>query len=80
MDITRDNIDSLVDGGKVQVAMRNGNWWTIRRNGATKRWKRDATRINLPYKAGMYVYGAITDSDFNRDTGVMTTPYLRLAP
>jgi hypothetical protein len=62
--ITRANVDQLIDARKIQVAMNNGRWWTIRRNGATKRWKRDAKRIYIPYKAGMYVYGAIRETDF----------------
>ncbi len=62
--ITMDNVDDLLDAGHIEVAMRNGNWWRIRRNGATKRWKRDASRIRIPYKAGLYIYGAITETDF----------------
>jgi hypothetical protein len=63
--ITRDNIDALLDAGALEVAMSNGTWWRIRRNGATKRWKRDPARIYVPFKAGMYTYGAITETHFN---------------
>lgn len=62
--ITRDNIDALLDAGSIECAMRSGKWWTIRRNGATKRWKRDANRIRIPFKMGLYGYGAIDESDF----------------
>jgi hypothetical protein len=76
--ITRDSIDLHLDKGQIQVLMRNGNWWTIRRNGATRRWKRDADRIYVPFKAGLYVYGAITESDFGTD-GILNSNF-RLTP
>jgi hypothetical protein len=62
--ITRSNIDEMLNTGRIETAMRNGNWWRIRRNGATKRWKTDASRIRVPFKAGLKVYGAITEADF----------------
>lgn len=37
--ITRKNVDRLLDAHKIECAMKNGKWWTIRRNGATKKWK-----------------------------------------
>ena len=77
--ITRANIDTLLDANRLEVAMANGRWWRIRRNGATKRWKRDPARIYIPYKAGMYTYGAITESDFNGAAGSLYSSY-RLAP
>ena len=64
IDITKDNIDALLDAGKICAGMRNGAWWRIRRNGATKRWKKDATRIYVPFKAGLKSYGALTETDF----------------
>lgn len=67
MQITRDNIDRLLDARAIQVKMRSGAWWTIRRNGRTRVWKRDASRIALPFKAGMYCYGTITETDFDGD-------------
>jgi hypothetical protein len=71
--ITRANIDSLLDRGQIEVAMSNGRWWRIRRNGATRRWKRDATRIYIPFKAGMYTYGNIDEHDFVN--GVLDSNY-----
>lgn len=67
--ITRDNIDALLDSGSLEVEMSSGRWWQIRRNGATRRWKRDPSRIYVPFKAGLRVYGAITESDFNGAAG-----------
>jgi len=62
--ITRENVDALLDARSIEIAMSNGNWWIIRRNGQTKRWKRDATRICIPFKMGLYGYGTITERDF----------------
>lgn len=62
--ITRANVDALLDAGRLECKMKNGNWWKMRRNGATKRWKTDANRIRIPFKMGMYGYGAIETEDF----------------
>lgn len=62
--ITKANIDELLDAHQICAAMKNGAWWRLRRNGATKRWKRDTNRIYVPVKAGLKSYYAITESDF----------------
>jgi len=63
--ITRDNVDSLLDTGKLEIAMRNGNWWKLRRNGATKKWARGASRIRIPLKMGFRGTACVTESDFS---------------
>jgi len=75
--ITRKNIDKMLDSGKLFVAMRNGNWWEARRNGATKTWKRDATRIRVPFKMGLYGYGAVETSDFDNESGALCSDHFR---
>ncbi len=67
MKITRQNVEPLLDSGSIEIAMRNGNWWTIRRNGRTQRWKSDPSRIRIPFKAGLRVYGALETGDFDHD-------------
>lgn len=62
--ITRSNVDALLDAGRIEIAMRNGNWWRVRRNGATQTWKRDAARIRIPLKFGFRGTGAVTEADF----------------
>lgn len=62
--ITRANVDTMLDDGAIECAMNSGRWWKIRRNGKTRTWKRDAARIAIPYKYGMYGYGTITETDF----------------
>jgi hypothetical protein len=75
--ITRDTVDALLDRGQIEVAMSNGKWWRIRRNGATRRWKRDASRIYIPFKMGMYGYGSIDEHDFVN--GVLNSDHYRIA-
>jgi len=61
--LTRIEIERLLDTGKLEVAMRNGNWWRIRRNGKTQTWKRDPSRFRIPIKAGLRATGAIDSLD-----------------
>lgn len=48
-----------------------GKRWKV--NGKVQRWKRDANRIRVPLKHGLYAYDAITDADFQpwHDTYVL---------
>lgn len=77
MNITRHNVEELLDAGHIEMAMRNGNWWRIRRNGKTQKWKKDANRIRIPYKAGLKIYGAIVEEDFKAD-GTLRQDWFRL--
>ena len=58
-----DKIEAALDARCIEVLCFDGKWRTIRRNGATQRWKRDPTRFRIPIKMGMYAYSAITDAD-----------------
>jgi hypothetical protein len=62
--ITRDNVDALLDSGRLEVAMHNGNWWKLRRNGQTKKWARDASRIRIPLKMGFRGTTDVDESHF----------------
>jgi hypothetical protein len=42
---------------------RNGLARQVKVNGAVRRWKRDQTRIEVPFKYGMYEYGTLTQRD-----------------
>lgn len=78
MDITRSNIDTLLDTGRIEAAMSRGRWWKIRRNGKTKKWVTDENRIRIPVKAGLRATYAITEFDFN-DEGVLDKNRFRVA-
>lgn len=73
--ITRENIDALLDAGRIEVAMRSGAWWSIRRNGATRTWKRDAERVYLPIKYGFRMTTAITEADFRKNGALDPSEY-----
>lgn len=62
--ITRDNFEKMLDAGLIEVKMKNGNWWAVRRNGQTRRWKRDPMRLRTPIKFGFRGTSSITDIDF----------------
>lgn len=44
--------ERLLDSHRLQVLGHRG-WYDIRRNGATKRWKRDPHRAEIPVKVGL---------------------------
>lgn len=76
--ITRENVDDLLDRRMLEVHIRNGNWWEMRRNGATKRWKRDPRRIYIPFKYGFEFYGNLTEADFGIPNGENSFPQSKL--
>lgn len=46
------NVEWLLDHHRLGItSVRNGRWYRIRRNGQTKRWKRDH-RVEIPCKVG----------------------------
>ena len=73
--ITRDNIDELLDKGLIETCGANGKWYTIRRNGKTKLWKTNPRRIEIPCKVGLRECFTITQYDFDPDTGVLKDYY-----
>lgn len=42
-----------------------GNARTVKVNGKVRRWKRDISRIEVPFKYGMYEYGTLTAHDIS---------------
>lgn len=75
--ITRDNFEDLLDRGQMEIAMKSGKWWAIRRNGKTRRWKREPSRIYVPFKCGMKIYGNITELHFRPDGQLDPTLFRR---
>jgi hypothetical protein len=51
--MTKDEIETALRNGTLQGQARNGKWYNLRRNGATKTWKRDPNRWSIPVKAGL---------------------------
>jgi hypothetical protein len=56
-------IEAALNSGKMMVRMRNGNLWSVRRNGATKTWVRKPNEFRIPVKMGFKSYGEITHND-----------------
>jgi len=51
--VTRDAFENALDAGQLQtlIIYREGEkWYTCRRNGKTKTWKRDGSRWEIPIK------------------------------
>lgn len=55
-------IEQAIDDHHLWVRVSTGRYWRCRRNGVTKRWKRDANRFRIPFKAGMFVFGEVTET------------------
>jgi hypothetical protein len=58
-------VEQLLDARRLQVKMTRGNAQTLRRNGMTKRWKRDPERFRIPVKHGFRGTGAIDSTDLD---------------
>lgn len=64
---TRDEIETALDNGRLEVAVTGGRWWTARRNGQTQTWKTRPGHFSIPIKAGFRSCARIdhTDQDSN---------------
>jgi hypothetical protein len=65
--ITPENFDQCLDTGQLFIQVMSGRWWAIRRNGKTRRWKRDPAWIEWPVKYGMYGYLTVTPEWIEKD-------------
>jgi hypothetical protein len=54
--MTRDEIETALDRGRLQMQSvghySGGKWYDVRRNGATKTWKRNPHKVEIPCKVG----------------------------
>lgn len=50
--MTREEVETALDHGRLQMQGNGGRWYDIRRNGATKTWKRDPHKVEIPCKVG----------------------------
>lgn len=59
-----DDFDAALDAGRLWVRSRGrGKWYRVRRNGATKRWKRQPGRFRIPVKVGLRQCLAIDEGE-----------------
>jgi hypothetical protein len=61
--LTLEEILNLSPGDHVHVVDKWGQARVIKINGQVRRWKRDPTRFEVPWKYGMYEYGTYTNRD-----------------
>jgi hypothetical protein len=61
--VSREDVETALDQGKLFVRMRNGNNWRVRRNGKTQTWVKEPSRFRIPCKAGFRVTFQLTDAD-----------------
>ena len=65
--MTREEIEKELDKGNLEAKMyKSGKYWKVRRNGRTKLWKTRPNEFSIPVKAGLNIYGYITQD--NMDT------------
>lgn len=64
LELSLEQIESNLDAGLLKCPMRtsaNGySLWQVRRNGKTRRWKRDPMRFEIPVKIGFRQCATIT--------------------
>jgi hypothetical protein len=65
--MTRAEIETALDQGRLEILVGPDRWWRVRRNGRTQTWKTRPGEFRIPIKAGLRVYAAITD--LNMDSG-----------
>lgn len=75
--VTRENVEHLLDSGLLYVAMANDRWWQARRNGKTRRWKKDPTRIEIPFKCGFKICDKLNTDDGYFQLGAFDPKYFR---
>ena len=61
--ITLDNLKALTPNEAIYIprAGKSPERWRV--NGAVKVWKRDASRVRVPVKHGLYAYDAVTEAE-----------------
>ena len=57
---TLEEIERTLSQGLLKVQAPNGNFWSARRNGATKTWVTRPGEWRIPLKIGFKGYGEIT--------------------
>lgn len=65
--MTRNELETALDAGKLKVRMANGNLWAVRRNGRTQTWKTRPDEFRIPIKYGFRGTGAIDHNSINSD-------------
>lgn len=84
--MTRDELETALDRGRLQIkSVNGGKWYDIRRNGQTKTWKRTPSKVEIPCKVGFKECFRLAGSGWNGNGIAMfasdpTTSIRALAP
>ena len=54
--LMREELEGMMVGETLEVVGADGRLRNVKLNGKVRRWKRDAKRIEIPVKYGMYEY------------------------
>lgn len=65
--VTREQVETALDHGRLFCRMTTGRLWCCRRNGRTKTWKTRPDDFRIPIKIGFRTYGAITPQSLASD-------------
>lgn len=71
MTVTQSEADKAVDEGRVEIAMRSGKFWKVRRNGKTFVPKKAPDGWHIPVKYGLSGYARI-------DAAMFANGYVRI--
>jgi len=70
--MTLDELEQALDGGNLWVQATATRYWKVRRNGVTKRWKRDLYRYSIPCKAGFRDTFSLTNETVDRHSLIVS--------
>ena len=59
--MTRQQFETALDAGKLEVQLTNGRWYRVRRNGKTKTWKTRPGEFETPIKWCLRNCGRVSD-------------------
>lgn len=61
LDLSLREIEVNLDIGALKAPTTKGTLWIVRRNGKTRRWKREPERFSIPVKIGFRSFAYITN-------------------
>lgn len=61
--MTEPEVRALRSGQSVSLVLNNGRVGSVRLNGKVRTWKRDATRLEIPIKYGLYEFATFSLSE-----------------
>ncbi len=69
-EISRRELEKMLDSGRLELLLNNGRWIKARRNGKTQTWKTRPSEFRIPLKYGFRGYAEITHRDIGHDNSL----------